>query len=84
MPILPAEHEGARPLPLVPETVLVLDIGKTNAKAALVDGATLAECGVMTTPNRVLPGRPYPHADTERLWAFIAGGRAERCRPGSG
>ncbi len=54
-----------------PATVLVLDIGKTNAKAVLVDGATLAEIDVMTTPNRVLPGPPYPHADTEALWRFI-------------
>ena len=84
MPILPAEHEGARPLPLVPETVLVLDIGKTNAKAALVDGATLAELDVLTMPNRVLPGPPYPHADTEALWALHRRGRANDAGPARG
>ena len=52
-------------------TVLVLDIGKTNAKAVLVDGATLAEIDVLTAPNRPLPGPPYPHADTEALWRFV-------------
>ena len=54
-----------------PATILVLDVGKTNAKAVLVEGATLAERDVLTTPNRPLPGPPYPHADTERLWRFF-------------
>lgn len=54
-----------------PAHVLVLDIGKTNAKAALVDAATLAELDVLTTPNAVLPGPPYPHVDTDRLWSFL-------------
>ena len=30
-----------------PATILVLDVGKTNAKAVLVDGATLAERDVL-------------------------------------
>ncbi|HYI82053.1 MAG TPA: FGGY family carbohydrate kinase, partial [Acetobacteraceae bacterium] len=72
-------------MPLVPETVLVLDIGKTNAKAALVDAATLAERDVMAMPNRVLPGPPYPHADTEALWAFIVeAARTMQARHGVG
>ena len=51
--------------------VLVLDIGKTNAKAALVDTVALAEIEVLSTPNSPRPGPPYPHADTESLWRFF-------------
>ena len=62
--------------------VAVVDIGKTNAKVALVDLGALAEMEVRSHRNRVLPGPPYPHADVERLWHFIcdAGGacREER------
>jgi sugar (pentulose or hexulose) kinase len=54
-----------------PRRILVFDIGKTNAKAALVDGATLAEIDVLSAPNRVRPGPPYPHADVEGLWRFL-------------
>ena len=54
-----------------PGTV-VLDIGKTNAKLTLIDaaGSTLAEA---RTPNTVLRDGPYPHHDTERLWAWMLG-----------
>lgn len=51
--------------------IAVLDLGKTNAKLALVDHATGAELAVLTRPNTVLPGAPYPHFDTEGLWAFF-------------
>ncbi len=51
--------------------IAVLDLGKTNAKLALVDHATGAELAVLTRPNTVLPGPPYPHFDTEGLWAFF-------------
>lgn len=49
--------------------VAVLDVGKTNVKLCVFapDGATAAEDSI---PNRVLPGPPYPHADTETIWAF--------------
>lgn len=49
--------------------VAVLDVGKTNVKAALFDraGSLLAEFGM---PNRVLAGGPYPHADVEAIWDF--------------
>jgi sugar (pentulose or hexulose) kinase len=53
--------------------ILVLDIGKTNAKAVLVDGASLGEIDALAVPNRPLPGPPYPHADTEGLWRFMLG-----------
>jgi sugar (pentulose or hexulose) kinase len=49
--------------------VAVLDIGKTNVKVATFapGGALLSE---RSTPNAVLPGPPYPHADVESIWAF--------------
>jgi sugar (pentulose or hexulose) kinase len=60
-----------------PEHVLVVDIGKTNGKLALMDTGRLAEIEVLTHPNRVLPGPPYPHADVDGLWAFILDGVRE-------
>ncbi len=51
--------------------IAVIDIGKTNAKVALVDLARLAETEVRKTPNDVLRAAPYPHYDVERLWSFI-------------
>jgi sugar (pentulose or hexulose) kinase len=56
---------------LIPGTV-VLDIGKTNAKLTLIDadGHTLVE---VRTPNTVRNLGPYPHHDTERLWAWMLG-----------
>lgn len=51
--------------------VAVIDIGKTNAKLALVDRAGLSEIAVVTRPNRVLPGPPYPHFDVEGHWQFL-------------
>lgn len=53
------------------ERIAVIDIGKTNAKVVLVDAATGQEMAVHKTANSVLSGPPYPHFDTERLWAFI-------------
>lgn len=54
--------------------VAVIDIGKTNAKLALVDLGTLREIAVLTRPNRVLPGPPWPHFDVEGHWAFLVAG----------
>ncbi|MFM2355164.1 MAG: hypothetical protein RLZZ528_900, partial [Pseudomonadota bacterium] len=34
------------------------------------------EIAVETTPNRILPGPPWPHHDTEGLWSFILDGLA--------
>ena len=51
--------------------VAVIDIGKTNAKLALVQGDTLAEIAVVTRPNRPLPGPPWPHVDLEGHWQFF-------------
>ena len=56
--------------------VAVIDIGKTNAKLALVDTAAMAELAVLSRPNRVLPGPPWPHVDVEGHWAFLLDGLA--------
>lgn len=57
-----------------PAHVLVLDVGKTNVKLALVDAGTLAEIEVLTRPNRPVPGGPYPHADVQGIWTFVLEG----------
>jgi sugar (pentulose or hexulose) kinase len=51
--------------------VAVIDVGKTNAKLALVDLRTRREVDVRETPNVVLDSAPYPHHDIEGLWAFL-------------
>lgn len=51
--------------------IAVIDIGKTNAKLALVDAETLTELAVVTRPNTVLPGPPWPHFDLEGHWDFF-------------
>ncbi|OUD08363.1 carbohydrate kinase [Marivivens niveibacter] len=51
--------------------IAVIDVGKTNAKLALVDSTTLEEIAVVTRPNRVLTDGPYPHFDLEGHWAFF-------------
>lgn len=45
--------------------VAVIDIGKTNAKLALVSLSDLSELAVITRPNTVLPGPSYPHFDVD-------------------
>jgi sugar (pentulose or hexulose) kinase len=54
-----------------PRRIAVIDVGKTNAKLALVDAGSLEELAVVTRPNRVLPGPPWPHFDLEAHWAFF-------------
>ena len=54
-----------------PAHIAVIDIGKTNAKLALVDAADLSELAVETRPNRVIPGPPWPHFDLSGHWAFL-------------
>ena len=49
----------------------VIDIGKTNAKLALVQADSLRELAVVTRPNTVRPGPPFPHFDLEGHWAFF-------------
>lgn len=51
--------------------IAVIDIGKTNAKLALVDLPTLTEVAVLTRPNLVQTGGPWPHYDVEGHWEFL-------------
>ncbi len=51
--------------------IAVIDLGKTNAKLALVQSDTLEEIAVVTRPNKVLTNGPYPHFDLEGHWAFF-------------
>jgi sugar (pentulose or hexulose) kinase len=53
--------------------VAVLDVGKSNAKAALVEPAGRGVLAIRTTPNDVLTDGPYPHFDVERLWRWFLG-----------
>jgi sugar (pentulose or hexulose) kinase len=55
----------------IPAKIAVLDIGKTNAKVVVLDCATGEEIAERRSPNRVLPGPPYPHYDIEALWEFV-------------
>ncbi len=59
------------PDPASAPTIAVIDVGKTNAKLALVDAGTLGEVAVETRPNTVLPGPPWPHFDLDGHWAFF-------------
>ncbi|WP_299723339.1 FGGY-family carbohydrate kinase [uncultured Tateyamaria sp.] len=60
-----------------PRHIAVIDIGKTNAKLALVDLERLTEIAVVTRPNIVQPGPPYPHYDVEGHWAFLLNALAQ-------
>ena len=51
--------------------VAVIDVGKTNAKVALVDGTSLGEIDSRRRANTVRLGPPYPHYDIDALWHFI-------------
>ncbi len=51
--------------------VAVIDIGKTNAKLALVDLDIGSEIAVRRIANRQLRSGPYPHADIAGIWDFL-------------
>ncbi|RWM18803.1 MAG: carbohydrate kinase [Mesorhizobium sp.] len=51
--------------------VAVIDIGKTNAKVALVDLADMREVALRRMANAPVADGPYPHHDVELLWSFI-------------
>ncbi|MGV8855295.1 MAG: FGGY-family carbohydrate kinase [Devosia sp.] len=55
----------------LPRFIAVIDIGKTNAKVVLIDAHTKQQLAARSTPNTVRQDGPYPHADVERLWAFM-------------
>jgi sugar (pentulose or hexulose) kinase len=52
------------------EALVVLDIGKTNVKLALIDaaGRVLAE---QRKPNAIRTDGPYPHHDSEGIWDWM-------------
>lgn len=52
------------------DALIVLDIGKTNAKLSLIDagGGLLAE---RRRPNAIRTDGPYPHHDTEAIWDWL-------------
>jgi sugar (pentulose or hexulose) kinase len=54
--------------------VAIIDIGKTNVKLVVVCLSDLSELAVITRPNTVLQGPPYPHFDVEGHWEFILKG----------
>ena len=60
--------------------IAVIDIGKTNAKVALVGADDGHEIALRTTANRVRQDGPYPHFDVAALWAFICDALAEMQR----
>jgi len=62
---------------MVKNHVAVIDIGKTNAKLALVDLDNMSELDVITRPNTVLQSGPWPHFDVEGHWQFILQGLAD-------
>ncbi len=62
---------------IAPRHIAVIDIGKTNAKLALVDLSRLTEVAVLTRPNIVLTDGPWPHYDVEGHWAFFLDGLSQ-------
>ncbi len=54
--------------------IAVIDVGKTNAKLALVDLHDLSELAVRIRPNTVLPAPPFPHYDLAGHWQFFCQG----------
>lgn len=54
--------------------IAVIDVGKTNAKLALVDLTDLSEIAVRTRPNTVQHAPPFPHYDLAGHWRFFCEG----------
>lgn len=82
MPAHPAPHAAGPATPGGVRRVAVIDIGKTNVKAVLVDARTLEEIAVASRPNTVLAGPPWPHFDLAGHWHFLAGELAGFAREG--
>ncbi len=49
----------------------VIDLGKTNAKVAIVDAIKLAEVEVCKLATPLCAGPLYAHIDVEAIWQFI-------------
>lgn len=56
-----------------PGRVAVFDVGKTNAKLVVLDTTSGRELVSHRMTNRVVSDGPYPHYDTDALWAFLIG-----------
>ncbi|KTQ97738.1 hypothetical protein NS226_03560 [Aureimonas ureilytica] len=54
-----------------PRFVAVVDIGKTNAKLVLHDLSERRDLAVRSRPNIIREDGPYPHYDTDALFAFL-------------
>ncbi len=63
-----------------PGAIVVIDIGKSNAKLALVDPDSRAVAAVRTMANTVRTDGPYPHFDVDALWHWIVDGLADIAR----
>jgi sugar (pentulose or hexulose) kinase len=63
-----------------PEAIAVFDVGKSNAKLALVDTEHRKVLAVRTIPNAVLTDGPYRHFDVEMLWRWLIDGLAAFAR----
>ncbi len=53
------------------KNIAVIDIGKSNAKLAIVEAENWTEIAVRKISNKVLGDGPYPHFDTDRIWGFL-------------
>lgn len=60
-----------------PRFIGVVDIGKSNAKVAVVDAESRTELAVRKMPNIVLGDGPYPHYDIPTLWEFLCSSVAD-------
>ena len=54
--------------------IAVFDIGKSNAKLALVDAASRNVIAIRTTAVVVINDGRYPHYDVDRLWDWLIDG----------
>ncbi|OED44640.1 hypothetical protein AB833_01250 [Chromatiales bacterium (ex Bugula neritina AB1)] len=50
--------------------IVVMDIGKTNAKLCVVNAESGKLVSSITTENRTLESGPYPHLDTGTTWKW--------------
>lgn len=55
-------------------SVAIFDVGKTNAKVVVHDLDRGVDVFETRRPNAVLPAPPWPHYDSEGLWAFLMEG----------
>ncbi|WP_404404744.1 FGGY-family carbohydrate kinase [Pelagibacterium halotolerans] len=55
-------------------TIVVIDIGKTNAKLVALDAASGMEIETLRRGNAPVASGLYPHCDVDGLWTFILDG----------